>query len=210
MNEKGIIPQFANYLSLKPYLPIVGNGNGTGFQMKASGLYHQSQIIKQPDVLNLYTYLDVDMNQSVYKQNWKYYYKMCEASSSLTYPVHTISAIDFKEFDIFRENLLKSLTIDINDLHNCAYQGVHAGCLAGGWFAMYRGVFGLKPREDELIISPKFDVPFKNISMNFVYHGNNYNISLNKKQCVIKGQGSLTLSYNGTKIVHDGQTILRK
>jgi trehalose/maltose hydrolase-like predicted phosphorylase len=165
--------------------------------MKASGLYHQSQIIKQPDVLNLYTYLDVEMPQDIYKANWKYYYKKCEASSSLTFPVHTISAIDFNENKVFLENLLSSLQIDIEDIHNCAYQGVHAGCLAGGWFAFYRGIFGIKPRENELIVNPKFSNPFKNVSMNFIYQGHLYHISLSHQKFVIESDHSFEINYQG-------------
>jgi len=207
-NEKGVIPQFRNYFKLKPYLPLVGNGSAKGFQMKASGLYHQSQIIKQPDVLNLYTYLDVGMDEKLYKANWKFYYKKCEASSSLTYPVHTISAIDFNENDLFIKNLLESLQIDIEDLHNCAYQGVHAGCLAGGWFAMYRGVFGLIPREDELVIDPKFNMPFESIKMNFVYQGVIYIVTLDHKVFTISSASKkpITINYKGYKVVHCGGT----
>lgn len=210
-NKKGVIPQFRNYFSLKPYLPLVGNGSAKGFQMKASGLYHQSQIIKQPDVLNLYTYLDIGMDEKIYKANWKFYYKMCEASSSLTFPVHTISAIDFNENKVFMDNLLSSLKIDIDDIHNCAYQGVHAGCLAGGWYAFYRGIFGIRPREDKLIIEPKFNNPFKSISMNFIYHGQHYSLKLNHKQLVIDSDGPIEIFYQGNTVSNkEGHIVIKK
>lgn len=101
--EKGIMPQFDGYLKLKPYLPLVGNGAAKGFQMKQSGLYQLSQIIKQPDVMNLFAYLNIDFDQVTnYKKNWKYYEAMCESSSSLTYPVHAICAIDNGEYENLR------------------------------------------------------------------------------------------------------------
>jgi len=211
-NDKGIIPQFDNYFSLKPYLPITGTGSGKSFQMKASGLYHLSQIIKQPDVLNLYTYLDIDMDRSLYKSNWNFYYKKCEASSSLTYPVHTISALDFHQNDIFRENLLKSLEIDIEDIHNCAYQGVHAGCLTGGWFAFYRGIFGLRPREDALYIDPCFSMPFDEVSMHIIYQGVNLELKLNHSSLIINKIDDLEVSivYNEKVINMTGKTLKLK
>jgi len=210
VSKDGIIPQFDGYLNLKPYLPIEGNGNGTGFQMKASGLYHLSQIIKQPDVLNLYTYLDCEMPENIYKKNWKYYTKMCEASSSLTYPVHTISAIDFHDNEEFLKNLFNSVEIDIEDIHHCAYQGVHAGCLAGGWYAIYRGIFGIRPREDALYIDPKFDSPFKGVDMNFMYQGNSYHISLTNKKCVITSNAktNINIIYKGKSYTHEKETTI--
>ena len=194
-SKEGVIPQFRGYLQLKPYLPIVGNGSAKGFQMKASGLYHQSQIIKQPDVLLLYTYLNIGLDEKNYKANWNYYYKKCEASSSLTFPVHTISAMDFNNNKVFMENLLSSLLIDIEDIHNCAYQGVHAGCLAGAWFAFYRGIFGIKTSENTLKVQPNFKNPFKNVAMNFIYQGRKYRVSLNKKVFTIDSDGPIKIIY---------------
>ena len=170
--EKGIMPQFDGYLKLKPYLPLVGNGAAKGFQMKQSGLYQLSQIIKQPDVMNLFAYLNIDFDQVTnYKKNWKYYEAMCESSSSLTYPVHAICAIDNGEYEKFKKYFLESIKIDIDDLHHCAYQGVHAGCIAGAYYMVYRGIFGIKAYEDYLEIAPHFVPNMNHITFHFVYQG---------------------------------------
>jgi len=211
-NEKGVLPQFDGYFDLKTYLPLDGNGNGTGFQMKASGLYHLSQIIKQPDVLNLYTYLDVDMPQDIYKANYLYYTKMCEASSSLTYPVHTICAIDFHNNQRFMEDLFNSIEIDIKDIHHCAYQGVHAGCLAGGWYSIYRGVLGIRARLDGIYLDPKFDSPFSNVEMNFMFQGESYHIALDRKKVVVTSNSKkpVNIFFKGETVKHVGVTTLNK
>lgn len=170
--EKGIMPQFDGYLKLKLYLPLVGNGAAKGFQMKQSGLYQLSQIIKQPDVMNLFAYLNIDFDQVTnYKKNWKYYEAMCESSSSLTYPVHAICAIDNGEYEKFKKYFLESIKIDIDDLHHCAYQGVHAGCIAGAYYMVYRGIFGIKAYEDYLEIAPHFVPNMNHITFQFVYQG---------------------------------------
>ena len=210
-SKEGIIPQFDGYLSLKKYLPLAGNGAATGFQMKASGLYHLSQIIKQPDVLNLYTYLDIGMDEKIYKKNYKFYLKMCESSSSLTYPVHTIAALDFHDKDVFYENLLNSLEIDIRDVHNCAYQGVHAGCLAGGWYMVYRGIIGAFSKEDKLVLKPNFQHPFDKVSMNLIYHGVNLHIEIDHKKMVItSSKTDVVINYKSKDIIHNGRTIIRR
>lgn len=170
-NEKGIIPQFENYFSLNPKLEISGNGAATGFQMKASGLYHLSQVIKQPDVLNLFTYLSIGMDKNLYKTNFDFYYEKCESSSSLTYPVHALGALQVGRYDVFMENFKNCLTVDIVDIFKGAYQGVHAGCLAGGYFNILHGIFGVDMKLDELIVEPISDSPIKNIQMNFIYQG---------------------------------------
>lgn len=185
-NEKGIIPQFENYFSLNPKLEISGNGAATGFQMKASGLYHLSQVIKQPDVLNLFTYLSIGMDKNLYKSNFDFYYEKCESSSSLTYPVHALGALQVGRYDVFMENLKNCLTVDIVDIFKGAYQGVHAGCLAGGYFNILHGIFGVDMKLDELIVEPISDSPIKNIQMNFIYQGETIFISMENGKVTMK------------------------
>lgn len=207
--KNGVISQFDGYFKLKPYLPIVGNGAAKGFQMKSSGLYHQSQIIKQPDVMNLFSYLNFELNED-YKKNWRLYEKRCEASSSLTYPVHAICAIDNKEYDSFIKYYKESLKIDIDDIHNCAYQGVHAACIAGGWYCIFRGLFGIKIFEDVLEVNPHLIKGFDDISLNFVYHGIKIKAEIKNKQFVLTSNQSesIKIRFQNRIINHSKKTII--
>lgn len=189
-NKDGLIPQFENYFSLNPQLELCGNGAATGFQMKASGLYHLSQIIKQPDVLNLFTYLSIGMDKNLYKKNFDFYYEKCESSSSLTYPVHALGALQTGHYDLFIENLKNSLTVDIVDIFKGAYQGVHAGCLAGGYYNIYRGIFGIDAKLDCLCIDPICDSPIKNVEMNFMYQNEKIHIKMDDGKVTLKKSSS--------------------
>ena len=210
--KNGVIPQFEGYLSLKPYLPLAGNGAAKGFQMKASGLYHESQIIKQPDVINLYTYLDIGMDSSLYGKNWAYYEKKCEASSSLTYPAHAIAAVDNRQFPKFVKYLKESMRIDIDDLHSCAYQGVHAACIAGGRMGIVRGLLGVLPREEGLVLDPKFGGPFSRVKTRLVYRGATLELTLEGKRLDVKllrGK-PITVLYRGKALQLAQSLTLRK
>lgn len=208
--ENGLIPQFDNYFKLKPYLPIVGK-SAPGFQMKANGLYHLSQIIKQPDVMNLYSYLNIGVVND-YKANWKYYEKKCEASSSLTYPVHAICSIDNNEYEKWRKYLNDSIRIDIDDIHNCAKDGVHAGCIAGGYYNIYRGLLGLKSFEDHLEINPHFGTFLTNVEFNFVYHNIPMHIKMDQSKLILtsKKHEMIKLFFRGKEIYHNGKTIIKR
>lgn len=210
MSKNGIIPQFDGYLNLKPYLPLVGNGAAKGFQMKQSGLYHQSQIIKQPDVMNLYAYLNIDL-ESNYRKNWRLYEKRCESSSSLTYPVHAICAVDNEEYDKFKKYFLEAIKIDIDDLHHCAYQGVHAGCIAGGWYMIYRGICGLKAYEDYLQVHPHFVEGMDRLKFQFYYHGIKVKVEMSKEECKIisSKREPFPLKIYGKIMTHQGVTIIK-
>ena len=184
-NEDGLIPQFEGYFSLNPELELKGNGAAKGFQMKASGLYHLSQVIKQPDVLNLFTYLSIGMDSGIYKKNFDFYYGKCESSSSLSYPVHALGALQNGEYDLFLKNFYDCLTVDLLDIFKGAYQGVHAGCIAGGYYNVFRGIFGIDPKGDALYVNPIFDSPFKDIEMQFTYRGETIRLTMKEGKLVL-------------------------
>jgi trehalose/maltose hydrolase-like predicted phosphorylase len=144
MCENGLIPQFDGYFQLSRSLEEQGKGTLKQFQMKKSGLYHKSQIIKQPDVILLYTMVDVGVDRTHFAENWDYYENMCEVSSSLTFPVHAMACAQNKQMLSFRKNLLNTVKMDVDDIHGVAWQGVHAGCLAGGYLAVIYGIFGFQ------------------------------------------------------------------
>lgn len=95
----GMIPQFDGYFDLSRDLEVAaGNaGQAQAFQMKTAGMYHRSQVIKQPDVLVLFAYQNMTFSPRIYSRNWDYYRARCEASSSLSYSVHSICASNMEE-----------------------------------------------------------------------------------------------------------------
>ena len=186
LDENGLIEQFEGYFSLSRSLEIQGAGSGKNFQMKQSGLYHKSQIIKQPDVMLLYSYLNFDIPGSDFDLNWNYYEKMCETSSSLSFPVHAICNADAKRMLSFHTDFMKTVRMDIDDIHNCAWQGVHSGCAAGGWYAVFRGIAGIKCKKDDCIeINPAFMPWWKKISFSFLYKNTRINVIIEGRKMTL-------------------------
>jgi trehalose/maltose hydrolase-like predicted phosphorylase len=196
VTKDGYIPQFDGYFNLRGDLEIKGSGAAKSFQMKASGLYHESQIIKQPDVMMLFTYINIDDVEGSYEKNWHYYEKKCEASSSLTYPVHAICAIDHLEYDKFYDYWHKSCAIDIIDHHHEAHLGLHAACMAGGWYSIFRGIFGAIPHKDYLVINPKRFDRWNNIKLKFAYQGSNIELAIQDSKFSLISEKSIAIKYN--------------
>ena len=170
-DESGMIPQFDGYFGLSRSLEEAGKGTLKQFQMKKSGLYHKSQIIKQPDVALLYTFVNVGVDRSRYAENWDYYEQMCETSSSLTFPVHAVASAQNGRMLSFYNYFMDTLKIDADDLHGVAWQGVHSGCLAGGYLSVLYGLFGLTASEDGLAFRPNPMPFFGSVTAQTLYRG---------------------------------------
>ena len=184
--ENGLIPQFDGYFSLSKTLELQGNGTGKSFQMKQSGLYHKSQIIKQPDVMLLFSFFNLEIEKANYPLNWDYYEAMCEKSSSLTFPVHAVCAADNGRMMSFYKDFMDTVKVDIDDLHKCAWQGIHSGCAASGWYAVFRGIAGIVCKEDGIHIHPKLVPWWKSVTLRFDYKGSGISLHLTAEKSVIK------------------------
>lgn len=152
-DEYGYIPQFDGYFDLNDRMEE--NGNLSGLQMRHSGSYAESQVIKQPDVMLLFGYADVEPDKTHYQENFDYYERMCEMSSSLSYAPHAVCAADLNRTKSFLDYLEKTVTIDLKNLHGGVEEGIHAGCEAGGYLSLLFGAFGARPSSKALKLSPK-------------------------------------------------------
>ena len=204
--ENGLIPQFDGYFGLSRTLRVEGGGVGKGFQMKESGLYQESQVIKQPDVMVLYAYTDCPMKHEAYGENWDYYENMCETSSSLTCPTHTICSADNGRMFSFRKYFLQTVRVDIDDIFDCAFQGIHAGCAAGGYYALLRGVFGVRADRGGLHIDPVRMPLWERVRVPFFWRGRKVLLELCGSVCTVSVSGDpIEAVVNGNKCVLRGR-----
>ena len=201
MEKSGLIPQFDGYFNLSPTLESEG-GSNSGFQMKnAGGQYHRSQIIKQPDVMVLFSYLDFDFPKEVYEKNWDYYRLMCESSSSLTYPVHAICAFDNNQQLSGYRYLQEAASIDLCNLHGGVGDGIHAGCSAGAWYAIVRGIAGIRIGKKGLSINPKMLPWWKSVELSFCYMGARINMKMDNDKFKLRTDKTITADVSGKKII---------
>lgn len=211
LEKSGMIPQFDGYFDLSRTLEETGGSDATKFQMKSSGLYHKSQIIKQPDVMLLYSYLNIAPENSNYAANWDYYEHMCESSSSLSFAPHSICSADNGRMLSAYNYLIETSYIDVYDIHKCGWQGVHSGCLVGAWYAVFRGIAGIVCRDKYIEINPHMMPWWNKVELKFKYKGCNFEVSLSNEDFALKTDSSLDIEihYQGEVININNKCQLR-
>ncbi|MBO5060810.1 MAG: glycoside hydrolase family 65 protein [Clostridia bacterium] len=208
MGRGGLIPQFDGYFDLSKSLQSEGGGTGS-FQMKtAGGMYHKSQVIKQPDVMVLFSHLPISFDKSVYERNWDYYEAMCEASSSLTFPVHAICAFDNNQLYKGYKYFMECAEMDLCDLHGCAKDGVHAGCSAGAWYAVVRGLAGIEMQEEYVKIDTKMLPWWESVSFNLKWQGSEFGVKIDNEKVIISPKAPITVNHRGKIFAVQDETEL--
>lgn len=187
----GMIPQFDGYFDLSRELEVVaGTSKGGYTQMKQSGLYNKSQVIKQPDVLNLYAFQDLKTSDRAYRRNFDYYEARCEAASSLSYCVHSICGADLDLPEHAYGYLMRTAELDLKDAHGGTKDGVHSGCMAGAWMAVTRGLAGMKFKEDRVVFDPHFIPWWDSISFYSIWHGQGFRVTLDNTDLKIEADAA--------------------
>ncbi|MCQ2448893.1 MAG: hypothetical protein MJ132_01705 [Clostridia bacterium] len=205
VKETGMIPQFDGYFELNRELEYSNGGKNVlaNFQI-SSGLYHKSQVIKQPDVLVMFAYQNFKFDPQVYRRNWDYYRARCEALSSLSFCVHSICASDNGAVESAYADFMRTALIDLDDLHNCAFQGIHAACAAGAWMSVVRGIAGAKMSAEEVTVNPSMIPWWKRVSFSLCWHGQNFTVELTNETVKVtasdENKGVLVLELCGERL----------
>ncbi|MDO4337359.1 MAG: hypothetical protein Q4C91_04625 [Eubacteriales bacterium] len=209
--DTGMIPQFDGYFDLSRELEVQGGSKSGYTQMKQAGLYNKSQVIKQPDVLMLFAYQNIDMPEIIYRRNLDYYQARCEAASSLSYCVHSICYADMDMPESAYGYLMETAEMDLKNKHGGTQDGIHSGCAAGAWMAVVRGVAGMKMTPDRVVFAPHYIPWWKQVSFHCVWHGQGYSVILNNRGIQVtadeENTGELVLSiYEKEYVLKAGET----
>ena len=210
--DTGMIPQFDGYFDLSRELEVVaGTSKGGYTQMKQSGLYNKSQVIKQPDVLNLFAFQDLETSDRAYRRNFDYYEARCEAASSLSYCVHSICGSDLDLPEHAYGYLMRTAELDLKDAHGGTKDGVHSGCMAGAWMAVTRGIAGMKYTDECVRLDPHFIPWWKSVSYYSVWHGCGFRVTVDNTSLTItadaSNEGRLIIEISGGRYeLAPGQT----
>ena len=105
------------------------------------------------------------------------------------------------------KNLLNTVKMDVDDIHGVAWQGVHSGCLAGGYLAVIYGIFGLSVRGEDgtLCVNPVRTL-FDGVTAHFLYKGTKITLSIKNNELTVKKKGTDAISV----ITPDGQERILK
>lgn len=188
----GMIPQFDGYFDLSRDLETAAGsaGQAKAFQMKTSGLYHKSQVIKQPDVLVLFAYQNMRFSPKIYSRNWDYYRARCESSSSLSYSVHSICASDMEEPESAYTYFMQTAMMDLDDEHDCAGQGIHSACAAGAWLSLVRGIGGTVLESDGVKMNPHMIPWWEKVRYTLHWHGQKLSVCLTNEGVTVSADSA--------------------
>lgn len=146
-----LIEQFEGYFNLLdiPITEYDENGMPKWPDLKGYKL-HDTQLIKQPDVVMLMLLLGDEFDLESKKINYEYYEKRTMHKSSLSPSMYSIMGLVVGDTHNSYKYFMKTIYTDLEDNQGNAALGLHAASTGGSWQSAVFGFGGLSIDHDEI------------------------------------------------------------
>lgn len=146
---------------------------------------HDSQVIKQADVVMLMHMLPEAFPEKVVLANYRYYEPRTSHGSSLSPAIHAAVAARVgllqEALDYFR----MAAAIDLGDRMGNAAQGIHMAAAGGLWQAAVLGFGGVRVEADCLRIDPRLPSTWSRLAFPIRWRGNTLRVVADKSELEI-------------------------
>ena len=142
---------------------------------------YRQKMAKQADaILGMLLYSNYFTNEEL-KRNYDFYQTVTLHHSSLSTCIFGILAsqigYDYEAYKYFSQ----SATMDLEDMHNNFYAGIHAANMAGTWQGIVFGFAGVRSNRGYLEINPKIPNQWNSYEFNIQYKGSDLSIKITKE-----------------------------
>lgn len=214
VSEEGVIEQFRGYFD-RLYVPVtVWDEND--MPCYPEGYHHfnceDTQLLKQPDVLQLMLMLPELFSEEQKRANFEYYEPRTLHKSSLSPAVHAVMGLEVGDRQRAVQYFTRSAMVDLSDNQGNTRDGMHIASAAGTWATLVTGFGGLRTGGDRLSFDPWLPPEWSGLRFRFGWRGFHLRVTIERRTMTIVTQGpvgaTLTILVQGEEVVlHDGETL---
>ncbi|MDD5066035.1 MAG: glycosyl hydrolase family 65 protein [bacterium] len=138
------------------------------------------KVVKQADVL-LMIYLHRDcFTREQLRAAWKFYEPITLHDSSLSYNTHAILAAELGLKKKSYEYFIKTSRLDIDDVMENTFLGIHAANAGGTWQCVVNGFCGMRIRENKVRFTPCLPDLWQEVEFHIIYKKNIFRVLVGK------------------------------
>ncbi|MFT4166870.1 MAG: glycosyl hydrolase family 65 protein [Microlunatus sp.] len=153
-NEQGVIEQFAGYFARED-VPVT-EWDENDMPRYPAGYHHfnceTTQLLKQPDVLQVMLMFPDAFSPEVKRANFDYYEPRTLHKSSLSPSVHATVGLNVGDHTRALQYFTRSALVDLADNQGNTHEGMHIASAAGTWSTLVNGFGGLQIENGELVL----------------------------------------------------------
>jgi trehalose/maltose hydrolase-like predicted phosphorylase len=139
-----------------------------------------SQVVKQADVVALLALLPEEFDRDTGAANFRYYQPRCSHGSSLSRPMHGLTAARLGYSEMALQFFKETAAIDLEDTHVAIAGGIHMAALGGIWQMAVFGFAGVSVRDDGIAIDPKLPAGWRGLNFSLQWRGRQLQIRIDQ------------------------------
>jgi kojibiose phosphorylase len=141
-----------------------------------NGVAHHTQVIKQPDVVQLFVNQPECFSREVIEANFDYYLPRTQHGSSLSRPMYGLVAARLGRVREAYELFLKGATVDLLADHNpmpggTFIGGIHTAACGATWQVAVLGFGGVHVRDDHVEVDPRLPEGWRELEFGLSVRG---------------------------------------
>ncbi|KRQ87855.1 Kojibiose phosphorylase [Caloramator mitchellensis] len=196
-----LIEQFEGYFELAD-IPITKyDSNGMPKWPDLKGLkLHDTQLIKQADIVMLMLMLEDEFSDEVKKINYEYYEKRTMHKSSLSPSMYSIMGLKVGDRQNSYKYFMKTIYTDIEDNQGNAAHGLHAASTGGSWQSAVFGFGGFSIDNEEIPnFNPWIPENWNEFSYKLNWKGTELRITIDKEKVGVRADNDILVKIYGNK-----------
>lgn len=205
-NDDGVIEQFVGFFGLDHV--EVTEWDENNMPRYPAGYNHfnceTTQLLKQPDVIQLMLMLPDDFSAESKRANFEYYEPRTLHKSSLSPAMHAVMGIEVGDPGRAVEYFRRSALVDLTDNQGNTCEGMHIASAAGTWTVLTSGFGGLTLHGSRLAIEPWLPEQWAGVRYRITWQGMKLVVEVTHDRVCVSGRGEentqLELSLVGTEV----------
>jgi alpha,alpha-trehalose phosphorylase len=107
---------------------------------------YRHQVLKQPDLVLAQFLLPEQFTLAEKKRNFRFYEPLTTGDSSLSHCIQSIMASETGNSEAALDYFMKTVRMDLDDMHGNSRDGIHTAAMAGSWLSVVYGFAGFRDR----------------------------------------------------------------
>ena len=149
----------------------------------------RTQLLRQGDVIVAHILLGHRFSDAQMRRDFEFYEPKTTHDSSLSFCHHSIVAARLRKLEMARDYFLRTVRLDLDDLHGNSWMGIHTACMAGAWQCVTLGFGGVRWYEGQLSLDPVLPDEWRSYSFSLHWHGTRLNVTVRDGELEMRTDG---------------------
>ncbi len=189
---EGVVEQFAGFFERED-VPVT-EWDENNMPRYPKGYHHfnceTTQLLKQPDVLQLMLMYPDDFSPECKRENFEYYESRTLHKSSLSPAVHAIMGIEVGDTARAVQYFSRSALVDLTDNQGNTCEGMHIASAAGTWAVLTNGFGGLRVHHGKLTFAPWIPPEWDGVRYRITWRGAGLQVSVGHEEISLHLDGA--------------------